>query len=174
MIVSKFRKNDESDRPKVRPEMMPVDWLLEGVVICLLFTFVGFAIFWYNSAPEIVPTHFNARGEIDDYGSRINLLVLPAMGVGIYLLMTIINLFPYRFNFLQKITPANAMRQYLFATRFIRILKLVVLGIFFLIETMVAGSMHEQQSKPQFWLVPVILGSVFIPMIIYFIVSSRK
>jgi len=45
----------------------------------------------WNVLPETVPTHFNAKGEADGWGSKTMLIWLPlAMTVGTYLLMQVI------------------------------------------------------------------------------------
>ena len=175
MIISKFNKRkQEPDRPKIRPEMMPIDWLMEGLAVAILMTFIGYAIYWYQRVPQIIPIHFDAGGNIDNYGSKIHLLILPGIGVFIYVLLTVIGLFPHTYNFTQKITPENAPRQYLLATRFVRFLKAVVIGIFFFIGIMITRVAMKQTDTMGIWLLPVILGFVFIPIIVYLVVASRK
>jgi uncharacterized membrane protein len=175
MIISKFNKRKrEPDRPKIKPEMMPIDWLIEGLAIAALMTFIGYAIYWYQRVPQIIPIHFDASGNIDNYGSKIHLLILPGIGVFIYVLLTAIGLFPHTYNFTQKITPENAPRQYLLATRFIRFLKSVIIGIFFFIGIMITRVSMNQTDTMGIWLLPVILGFVFIPIIVYLVVASRK
>jgi uncharacterized membrane protein len=39
--------------------------------------------------PARIPTHFNLAGQPDSWGTPAMLLLLPALGVGLYLLMTL-------------------------------------------------------------------------------------
>ena len=61
------RRVDKSNRPTVRPEMTPIDWLLEAVAAIGLMTLFGFAIYYYAKLPETIPSHFNGAGQPDEY-----------------------------------------------------------------------------------------------------------
>jgi len=55
-------------------------WLMIILVIAL-------AIWSYPNLPEIVPSHWNAAGQVDDYSSRLtHVLLFPGVIVGMYLL----------------------------------------------------------------------------------------
>ena len=84
----------------------------------------------YGNLPDTIPTHFNAAGQPDGYGGKGTLWLLPATGMFMYLMMTIIEQFPQIYNFPVEITEENAERQYRNAVRLIRTLKTVVLLIF--------------------------------------------
>ena len=56
----------------------------------LLVPFVYALIIW-NKIPDQVPTHFNIKGEPDDYsGKAVALLLLPIMNVFIYFVLRFI------------------------------------------------------------------------------------
>jgi hypothetical protein len=54
-----------------------------------------------------VPTHFNAAGNPDAWGSASMLWLLPATAAGLYLLMTWAARHPDAFNFPVRVTPFN-------------------------------------------------------------------
>lgn len=60
-------------------------------IAILLFPF-GYALYLYPTLPEIIPTHFNIKGEADGYGSRGTIFLLPLImgitGFMVYLLLT--------------------------------------------------------------------------------------
>ena|ERR1043165_6638786 len=57
------------------------------VWIFLLIPFIYAMIVW-NKVPDQVPTHFNFKGEPDNYSSKsVALLLLPAMNIFIYLIL---------------------------------------------------------------------------------------
>lgn len=66
----------------------------------------------WPSLPERVPTHFNAAGEPDAWGSPITLVVLLGVSVGLWLGLTILQRFPHLYNFPWPITESNAAEQY--------------------------------------------------------------
>ncbi|MEI6435586.1 MAG: DUF1648 domain-containing protein [Bacteroidota bacterium] len=175
MIITKFKQRyHEPDRPKIRPELTPVDWLIECMAIVAILSFIGYSIYWFPRVPQIIPTHFNANGEVNGYGNKISILILPGIAMLIYALFTVIARFPYNFNFAGKITPENAPRQYRLATRFIRILKTVIIIIFFYICTMIIRTALNKTDRIGIWAVPGILGVMFIPLIVYLVVASRN
>ncbi len=66
--------------------------------LILLLPFVYAIIIW-NKVPELMPTHFNLKGEPDDYsGKAAALLVMPLINVAVYGLLFFIPLIDPRKN----------------------------------------------------------------------------
>jgi len=60
------------------------------VLVALLVPFIASIILW-NDLPDIVPTHFNAAGEADDYGPKwITAFLLPGIAVVTYFFLLFI------------------------------------------------------------------------------------
>lgn len=72
-----------SPGPRLRQDSLAVG-LLVGALVAL-----GAMLLWlaatYNSLPDLLPLHFDAQGNPDRIGDRSELLVLPIIGVGVYL-----------------------------------------------------------------------------------------
>ena len=148
-------------RPKVRLDPSQADWILEGLALTGLLMLVLLPTAYYGELPDIIPQHFNARGDVDDWGPKSVLWLLPAVGLGLYLLLTLINRWPHIFNYPVKITPENAARQYQLATRLIRVLKAVIMLVFsYLCWGIIQSALAEKSSLgPAFlW---ITLGLVF-------------
>lgn len=115
------------DRPKIKLTLAPIDEWLES--LC----FIGCVWLWiycikaYRILPETIPTHFNLKGVADDYGSKATMFILPSVATAIYILITVLNQYPHIFNYMVKITADNAEKQYSFATRMLRVVKLIVI-----------------------------------------------
>ncbi len=78
---------------------MKPTWKTELPLIILLAAMVVLAAASWGGAPDRIPTHWNLRGEVDGYGGKATgLLLMPAMGIGVYLLML----------FLPRIDPGRA------------------------------------------------------------------
>jgi len=59
------------------------------IIIILIMFLIGF--YFYPQFPERMPIHWNAKGEIDGYGSRFSgLFLIPLVSLGIYLLFLVI------------------------------------------------------------------------------------
>ncbi len=150
-------------RPKIKPEPTALDRLLEMAGYAMLAFIWIVTLYFYRKLPETIPTHFNATGTADDYGSKSSVFLLPVLGTVLFIGISILNRFPHIFNYPVKITPENALRQYTMATRMIRVLKLSVLIVFTLITWLTGHAAINQTGSIGAWLMPVILGLVFIP-----------
>ena len=170
-----FRRNrKEPDRPVERPVLGPVDWLLEAIALSGLMFILGYTMYNFPHLPETIPTHFTGSGHANEYGGKDSFLILPGVALFIYVLMTLINLVPHKFNFTVKITPANALRQYAMATRMVRTLKVILIWVFWYISYSTIQVAKGTIPGLGLWFVPVLLGLTFVPIVIYFIMAAKK
>jgi uncharacterized membrane protein len=171
-----FNRNQDNkaDRPLTRPEMDPIDWLIEATAILGLMFFLGYVIYQYPRLPNTIPSHFNGSGMPDDYSGKTSFWMLPGIAVFIYILMSLIVLIPHRFNYTVKITPANAMKQYKLAIRLIRFLKAAVILMFFYISYATIRVVSKEDSGLGLWFLPVVFGGTFLPIVVYFIAAYRN
>lgn len=90
---------------------------------------IGTAVFLiviWGSLPEQIPTHFNASGEIDGYGSPSSLILLFVTMVLFGLMFFVITLFPNIWNMPGKITENNALKAYSYMRSMICSLSLII------------------------------------------------
>lgn len=106
-------------------------------IILLLGVSVWIALCW-NSFPEQVALHYNAAGEIDKWGDRITLIILPVIAWLIYGLLAVVGYFPKMWNMPIRITDENRERVFRTTAHFVSILKCAV-TVFFLIITVCAA-----------------------------------
>ncbi|MCX6303709.1 MAG: DUF1648 domain-containing protein [Bacteroidetes bacterium] len=169
----KRTRTDKSGRPAARPEMAPADWLLEALALIGLMVLAGFAIYQYPGLPEMIPSHFNSTGTPDDYAAKDTFWLLPGISLFIYILLSLISRIPQQFNYAVKITPENALKQYAMAIRLIRYLKAALIWMFFFITRATAQVTANDASGTGMFFIPVMLGGIFIPLIIYLVNSHR-
>ncbi len=78
---------------------MQWSWKREAPQLLLMAAIVLSSVIAWRFVEEPVPVHWNARGEVDRYGSKLEALgLLPALSVGLYLLLL----------FIPRIDPAKA------------------------------------------------------------------
>ncbi len=161
-------------RPKLTIEPTGFDRTLEALAVAGIISLWVVVLLKYSTLPERIPTHFNFKNEVDGYGSKDSILLLPIIGSAIYILLSVINKFPHFFNYPTPITEENALRQYQLATRLIRLLKtgiaLTFLGIIFMTFEAIDG----QSSFSGYLIFPMLIAFVFAPIIWYFIRAFRK
>jgi len=161
----------QEERPKLKIQLSPMDQVLEllgwGVLLALwVWTSTN-----YSSLPDTIPTHFNAAGEADGFGSKASIIGLPVIATLLYVGLTALNRFPHIFNFPTPITQDNALRQYTNATRMIRYLKLILVVVLAGISFQTIQQANGTGDGLGLWFLPLTLGLIFMPLL-YFVIKS--
>lgn len=155
-------------RPRINIELSATDKIIEliggfGVVIIWVMVITS-----YSNLPDTIPTHYNAIGEIDGFGNKVNILILPMLATVFFAGITILNKFPHIFNYLAKINKDNAHRHYTNVTRMNRYIKLFFVVVFGLL----AYKTIQVSGETGALFLPVILG-VLVLALFYFIVTRK-
>ncbi|MBP7270192.1 MAG: DUF1648 domain-containing protein [Bacteroidia bacterium] len=161
-------------RPRLSLESGPLDRILEvsgWIALAVLWTYTVSSVL---QAPETVPTHFDGSGSPNDFGSRWSLLILPAIGTFVFLVMTVIGRFPHLFNYGLKITQDNAAFQYRLATRFLRVLKLSILVVLGLVVRLSIRAAAQSSGPPDSATLFIVLALLLLPTAGYIFLSLRN
>lgn len=106
------------------------DWFLTTLGFLLLAgTSVYVAVRW-QALPDQLPAHYNFAGEIDRWGSKSELLIVLAIGWGLWLLMTAVERFPKIWNTGVEVTPENREQVYRILKSMLEIERLLISGVF--------------------------------------------
>ena len=99
----------------IKPRIVDYVFLVLAV-LCFLFTLI-FVIVKYPSLPDTIPSHFNARGEIDGWSGKASAAFFPSI-VGFLMLaiMGPIQFFPQVWNNTQGV-PAYKLPRVIRSTR---------------------------------------------------------
>lgn len=160
-------------RPKIKIELQKKDYLLEVVSIIVVVLCWVFAIKAYQSASSLVPVHFDASGNIDNYGKKSSLLISPIICTVLYLGLTLLSRFPHIFNYPVEITEQNANRQYIIAQKLLRALKLITVFVFLYIIFQKYRIINHSALKLSTLFIIGMIG-VFVILTILYIVQSIK
>ncbi len=111
-------------------------------LIPLFLLLITFYLAWanYASLPDTIPTHFNAPGLPDEWGSRQSIFAFPAFGAFMYLLLTAFNIWlalvknPKRYinlpkKRLENLTDAQAEKLLIFLNRCLFVMKALFQGL---------------------------------------------
>ena len=79
--------------------------------VLLLGSIAYLCIIWHK-LPQQIPTHYNASGQIDGYGGRGTLLILPIVGLVTDLSIALVGRFPKSWNTGKRVTVLNRARVY--------------------------------------------------------------
>jgi uncharacterized membrane protein len=137
---------------------------LEAVALILLLTVWGvtsYALLGRDPLPPQIPTHFDLAGKPDAWGMSTMLWVLPIVATVIYLLMTVVALFPSSFNFPMRTSAATRPQLEGIALNMIASLKAEVVLLFTWIQVQTIRFAHTGHAKLPQWILPVALVVVF-------------
>ena len=141
-----------------------LDKLMNRLCLLLLLGMVVFLAVCWQRIPEKVPMHFNAVGEIDRWGDRSTLLILPVVSWLLYGLMTMVEQVPGVWNTGVQVTEENRTRVYTLLGHLLSTLKLLI------IVMMAWITLWCTLAKPlPAWFLPVVLGAIFGDMIYWLV-----
>ena len=162
------------ERPKIKVELSIADKLVEIIGWVAIVSLWGYTLLNFHSLPDTIPTHFDFKGEANDYGSKSILLVLPILATVLLIGMTTLNNYPNVFNYPVPVTEENALRQYTIATRLIRYMKLSVVILFSLIVYKTVETVSHRADGLGLWFLPLTLAIVFGPMLFFIYQAYTK
>jgi hypothetical protein len=150
------------------------DKILEVVAIALLLGSF-YPLLFYNSIDSntLVPIHGNFFGEVDRWGDRSNLWIIPLIGLGLYILMSISQKYPTIINYPCKITEKNANYIYRMGVQLVRHIKVFITLTFTYISNIFYRMAIGKDAKLNMFIVYMLFAGIFLLVIIYTIKMRR-
>ncbi len=122
-----------ANRPELALPPTAGERIAEIIGGVLISAFVVFAAVVVPRLPETVPVHFGADGRADAWGAPSSLLLLPALGVVLYLGLSVLQRYPQIYNYPTIVTRENAAALYRTGRQFVLGAKLFVTMTFAII-----------------------------------------
>ena len=136
--------------------------------LILLGSIVYILIIW-KKLPERIPTHYNFAGQIDGYGGRGSLLLMPVIGLVTDLTVVVCGRFPKSWNTGVRITVLNRVRVY-------RVLRDMMADLRLSCALAFAGFAVYSANLPERFsgnVTGIMLILIFAPLVRYFIRIAR-
>lgn len=161
-------------RPRIQPGRTLTDLVLETAGFLLLTGMWVYVVASYSELPDRIPVHYNIHGKADAFGGKNNVFTIPVIATLLFAGLCALNRFPHLFNYPKPITPENALNQYSIMSRMMRVLNLVILGVFAFISwrTISHSENSEMISGP--WFVIIITAMPLLPVVYYTWRSIRQ
>ena len=159
-------------RPILNLKITPLELLLNVITLAVFVGTIVYLISSWTIIPSEIPAHYNAAGEVDRWGGKGEILILPIIGLLMWIGMTILEKYPHVYNYV-NLTKENARAQYLNGRLLINVLKNEIVLLFSYITwkgIQVAIGQHDSLGV---WLLPVFLLIIFCSTG-YFIVKSLR
>ena len=137
-----------------------IDIICWGLALCIPIYLI---ICWKN-IPNEIPMHYDLMGNVDRWGNKTELIILPIMTFLMCSFISVIELFPQVWNTGVKITEENKERVYRILKNMVKTLKLVVIADF---SFMTIYSLMGKNLP--IWFSPVFLTLVFGDLIFWLV-----
>jgi len=100
------------EQPKLDLERSAVEIVVQMIGAVAVAASVFTVVYFWSELPGRVPIHFDITGQPDGFGGRIWIVLLPLVSTVLWGGMTLLCSIPHQYNYVWKITPENARRQY--------------------------------------------------------------
>lgn len=163
---------DMLERPKLKLKMTLFEKVLNGITIILFLGSLLYLFINWAALPAEVPAHYNAIGEVDRWGSKWEMIIIPIIGVAMWTGITILEKYPHVYNYI-NLTKDNVEVQYLNARLMLNVIKNSITAVFSYIiwkDIQVSLGYHESLGT---WFLPAFIIILFVPMG-YFIIRSLR
>lgn len=163
---------DEHYRPKLELKITPLELILNSIGMIIFIGSLIYLISVWTTLPGEVPAHYNGVGEVDRWGSKWEMIILPITGGIMWIGMTVLERYPHVYNY-TNITKENVRVQYLNGRMMINVLKNLIVVIFAYLTWKDVQIALGHQDSLGVWFLPVFLVLIFGSMG-YFIVKSFR
>jgi uncharacterized membrane protein len=162
-----------ANRPKLHISKTKTEWLWDIVGYSFYIGSIIFLIIVWSKLPQEVPAHFNAAGEVNRWGSKLELLIFPLIGGFLLLMLQALEKFPEIHNYPQRFNEDNAEQFYLTSRKMINQLKNSCLIIFAFILVESVSIALEWGSGFGVWFLPLLIIGTAIPIVVGLVRQSK-
>lgn len=155
-----------TERPKLN---IPITlgeriWNIVGYASYLSSVFL--LIYVWDRLPDQVPAHFNALGEVDRWGSKWMLSLLPLIGLILFIMMRLLEKYPHVHNYPERLNHSNASAFYLNSRKLINQIKNISLLFFaILLFESIAIAMGWSGGLGK-WFLPLMIFGLGAPIVV--------
>ena len=144
------------------------------MVLGYLYWITYWALNGPNRLPDRIPTHFNISGQPNAWGSPGILWILPVVGLGLYLLMTVLASIRFRrYNLPVRVTEANLPFIQEKTSEMVTWIKTELLCLFVYIQAAMIRGARAEQFGLEPAIVPLFMLAVFATAGYYMVVIFR-
>jgi len=156
----------------------PTDKLLDKLSYAALGFLWIYTAVNYSHLPATIPIHFNLKGEMDGYGSKELLWILPVVVMLVVSLLSFIKKHPDVMNKYsypkRELTPEEFEKHVRLTTRLLRTMQLVIAIAFNLITFEIIRSVNNGKSDMPPYTIPAFIIIMLLPTLIFIYKMNRK
>ncbi|MGE7091452.1 DUF1648 domain-containing protein [Lysinibacillus sp. NPDC048646] len=154
--------------PKTRYEKV-WDYIGGGLFVVSILYIV---VIW-GKIPDEIPAHFNGAGEVNRWGSKIELFILPLIGIFLWVLLWLLEKAPHMHNYPARLNESNVEKFYLNSRKILNEVKNFCLILFAFISFQMVHIALEKVETLGWWFLPFVLIGTAIPILKGLVTSSK-
>ncbi|HUB30016.1 MAG TPA: DUF1648 domain-containing protein [Terracidiphilus sp.] len=131
------------------------------LALAILVWITWSALYGPNRLPDRVPTHFDAAGNPNAWGSPSGMLFMPVIAGLLYLLMSVVTRFPDSFHYPVRATSTNIARLQAVTVDMIAWLKVELACLFLTLQWAFVQSAHSGNGRVFPTILPVSIVVIF-------------
>src|SRR5699024_5170034 len=157
------------ERKKIHIAKTKSEVIFNGIgYVFFIGSIILLAIIW-DHIPTEVPSHYNAAGVVDRWGSKWALIILPSTSFFILIFLSIFEKFTEWHNYPKRINDTNDKSFYLTSRKLVNQIKNIIVIVFslFLYNSIALGMGWETHFSG--FILPLMFVMFIIPLIVYFL-----
>lgn len=132
-----------------------------------------YIILLWGKIPSEIPGHFNGLGEVDRWGSKIELFILPFIGLFLWIVLGLLEKAPHMHNYPARLNESNVRAFYLNSRKILNEVKNLCLILFAFISIQMVRIGLDEANSIGWWFLPVIIIGTAIPIIKGIIATAK-
>jgi uncharacterized membrane protein len=157
----------------MRFKMRPSEHAINVVASFGVAATIAMVILAWRTLPDRIAHHFDFAGSPDAWGGPSVLLLLPAISVAMYAMLTFVAHSPHRFNYPWPITEQNAERQYRITLSMLLMLKAEIAIMFCYITWVIIRSANDNNASLGRAFLPFVVAAVFLTLLVHLAAAYR-
>ncbi len=160
-------------RPRLQVPYTANHIFLEVLSFATLAVLIGVFIFVMVKAPNLVPVHYGADGQVDLWGPKSNLWGPFIVGFIIYSALFVISRFPHALNYFVGITRENALKQYSLMRTFLTIIRGIAALLFaYILYSAYLVSINQTPARDLN--IMSLIGVMVVTIFTYLLIAARN
>ena len=163
------------DRPRIRIAPTSSDQKIDIIIIVMTILLVAIPLVYYFRLPDIIPVHFDGASNIDGFGPKVIIWVIPIIGLLTYFSLRYLMDKPHLYNYPTTVTQENAEGLYRSGVKMMRYLLLITqLTYLIIVGAVLYAALHPGKNILGPWFfISILLISVLAPIVMAYKMSNK-
>lgn len=148
-------------RPVLKLPKTKGEKLFDFFGVILFIASIVYLVVQWGDIPDKIPAHFNSAGEVDRWGSKGELFILPSIGFFLHVLLSLLEKAPHMHNYPKRLNEQNVEQFYLQSRKLLNAVKNICLLMFAYLTVQIARVAKSEIESLGIWFLPVLLIVMF-------------